>query len=881
MDNTSYQPKPHSKMLWRLIFLCLPAIAFMLLMLQSADAYYAVLQTQHIRYTIYFALGILSSCALFSGRMRFIPITLILLLLLYIAHIILDNFAIGEFDSFFLSVRFKLFYVIFILGWTCGWGFARLRYFPIILSFILILVNLTFVSKVVDVNFEKILLSFAPILLFSFYIIYMAEAIRNIEKRKRTWLYFLKRLIAFSAIMVLLLGLSSLMLTGAFRAVEKEWGNSGKSSDDSLLSRNQDSTFNVKESLRPRETFNSGKGDPIPVLVAYIDNFLQDADGNFYTGEHGGLIPNPLYLTAYHLPKFDTFTETFERDSIVPYDDLFKPDPSKIPLYFAETDSSVLVNAMSNQYRKVVTTDVYKIQLAPNEFVSPTTAFFCQPISVEKDFKNEFSSAYRTQSYVSDLNSAYFVYPSRDLDMQRFQMQRFNILDMAGDYSSVPKDFYDYYTEMPTGSYFDSIQSLAKEITMYSETVADKLLAVRDFFMAKDDYGEAVFKYSENPGIPGIPSASKLAHFLFESHTGYCAHYAGAALFLLRANGIPSRVTVGFATVDRSTKNQGWYWFYEDQAHAWVQVFFPEYGWLDFDFTMGNEGMEEAPTADGTPPTQPQKAYFAGKGMVTAVDTIRKQVSLNLKRMIYHDREYSYEFDQPVLLDMRVATIEKDSLKLTLSQVQKGDSALAISFAEVLRELTPTPQQSATEVLDMLPHLIPTDELHIDGEEQKKLEDFFQQNKKESEYLSIKAMAFILLIIIAVLILALLVTPTIIFKYYKSRASGKKSFETKTFYSYRSAMFLLNQLGCTRDDLTPLEFAKTKVDPTYGTDFTSFMVVYLKLKYAGQPLNEQEKELVQSFYKEFEAKVKANHKFGYRFRRFLNFYTAIKEVSKV
>ncbi|MDR0661308.1 MAG: transglutaminase-like domain-containing protein [Prevotellaceae bacterium] len=874
MDNTTYQPKSYSRMLWRLIFLCLPTIAFMLLMLQSADAYYAVLQTQHIRYTIYFALGILSSCALFSGRMRFIPITLILLLLLYIIHLLLDNFTIGEFDSFFLSVRFKLFYIVFILGWICGWGFARLRYFPIILSFLLILVNLTFVSKVVEINFEKILLSFAPILLFSFYIIYMAEAIRNIENRKRSWLYFLKRLVAFSAIMVLLLGLSSLLLTGAFREVEKEWGNSGKSSDDSLLSRNQDSTFNVKESLQPRETFNSGKGDPIPVLVAYIDNFLE--------GVNGELIPNPLYLTANHLPKFDTFTETFERDSIVPYDDLFKPDPSKIPLYFTETDSMVLVNAMSDQFRKVVTTDVYKIQLAPNEFVSPTTAFFCQPISVEKDFKSEFSSAYRTQSYVSELNSAYFVYPSRDLNMQRFQMRRFNILDMAGDYSAVPKDFYDYYTEMPTGSYFDSILSLAKEITMYSETVADKLLAIRDFFMAKDDYGEAVFKYSENPGIPGIPSASKLAYFLFESHTGYCAHYAGAALFLLRANGIPSRVTVGFATVDRSSKNPGWYWFYEDQAHAWVQVYFPEYGWLDFDFTMGNEDMEEAPTADGTPPTQPQKAYFAGKGTVTAVDTIRKQLSLNLKRMIYHDREYSYEYDQPILLDMRVATIEKDSLMLKLSQVNKGDSALAISFAEALAELPPSPEQSAMEVISMLPHLIPTDELHIDGKEKKKPEDFFHQDKQQPGYhLSLKSMALILLIAFIALILALLATPTVIFRHYKSRAFGKKSFETKTFYSYRAAMFLLNQLGCTRDDLTPLEFAKIKVDPTYGTDFTSFMVVYLRLKYAGKPLNEQEKKLVQSFYKEFEVKVKVSYKFGYRFRRFLNFYTAIKEVSKV
>lgn len=872
MDNVSHKTKPFTLAIWRLLFLCLPTIAFVLLMLKSADAYYALLQSQYIRYTIYFALGIISSCLLFSGRMRFIPITLVLLLLIYIVHTILDGFAIGEFDSFFLSVRFRLFYILFLFGWICGWGFARIRYFPIILSFLLILVNLFFVSKVTDVNFEKILLSFAPILLFSFYIIYMSEAIRNIESKKKTWFYLLKRLVAFSAVMVLLLALSSFLLTGAFRAVEKEWSNNGQSSDENLLFRNSDSTFNVRESLQTKDRFNSGKGNPLPVLVAYIDNFFEGANGE--------PIPNPLYLTAYHLPKFDTYTETFERDSLVPYDDLFKPDPSKIPLYFTEIDSTVLVNAMSDTYRKVVTTDVYKVQLSPNEFVSPSTAFFCQPISVEKDFKSEFSSAYRTMSYVSELNSAYFVYPSRDLELQQFQMQRFNLLSEVGDYSSVPKDFYDYYTEMPKGTYLDSIRNLASEITMHSETVADKLLAIRDFFMAKDDYGEAVFKYHDNPGIPGIPSASKLTNFLFNTHSGYCAHYAGASLFLLRACGIPSRVTVGFATVDRSTKNQGWYWFYEDQAHAWVQVYFPEYGWLDFDFTIGNEDMEEAPTADGTPPSQPQKAHFAGKGMITAVDTVRKQITLNLKRMIYHDREYHYDEDQPIRLDMRVATIEKDSLKLQLSQVHEGDSALAISFAEVLEKLAPTPEQSAEEVFGMLPRLMPTDELRIDGKEEKKPEDFFQQENKPSNYPSIKTLALILLIAIGALLFALLITPIVIFKYYKSRAGGKKSFENKTFYSYRAAMFMLNQLGCTRDDLTPLEFVKTKVDPTYGTNFTQFMVVYLKLKYAAQPLNEQEKIIVQSFYKEFVPKVKTVHKFGYRFRKFLNFYTAIREVSK-
>src|SRR5689334_24556482 len=62
---------------------------------------------------------------------------------------------------------------------------------------------------------------------------------------------------------------------------------------------------------------------------------------------------------------------------------------------------------------------------------------------------------------------------------------------------------------------------------------------------------------------------------LFRSK-GYCAYYAGATLFMLRSLGIPSRIAVGFLTEDRSDKNKGWYWYYANQAHAWVQVYFPD-----------------------------------------------------------------------------------------------------------------------------------------------------------------------------------------------------------------------------------------------------------------------------------------------------------------
>ncbi|MGV2480712.1 UNVERIFIED_CONTAM: transglutaminase domain-containing protein, partial [Salmonella enterica subsp. enterica serovar Weltevreden] len=91
--------------------------------------------------------------------------------------------------------------------------------------------------------------------------------------------------------------------------------------------------------------------------------------------------------------------------------------------------------------------------------------------------------------------------------------------------------------------------------------------------------------------------------FLFENRKGYCAYFAGATLFMLRSLGIPSRAAAGFSTTDRSSKNPGWYWFYQDQAHAWVQVYYQGYGWIDFDTTIPDVNTQQASQPDGTPPT--------------------------------------------------------------------------------------------------------------------------------------------------------------------------------------------------------------------------------------------------------------------------------------
>jgi protein-glutamine gamma-glutamyltransferase len=90
------------------------------------------------------------------------------------------------------------------------------------------------------------------------------------------------------------------------------------------------------------------------------------------------------------------------------------------------------------------------------------------------------------------------------------------------------------------------------------------------------------FTYSEQPGFtPGLPP---LVGFVMDTKTGYCQHFAGAMALMARLLGIPARVAAGFVP----GKYQEDFWQVTDHdAHTWVEVWFPRYGWLPFDPTPG------------------------------------------------------------------------------------------------------------------------------------------------------------------------------------------------------------------------------------------------------------------------------------------------------
>ena len=852
----------------KIVFLLLPTLLLCFFLLWNANQFYVViLKNQAFRQAIYLGLGMLGAALFYHFRFRFLPTVVLLIGGLYLAYKGIDAVSVGEFDTFFASVQFLIFAILFTLGWFIGWGFTQLRYFSVVVSAVFLLLCVVLLSRQNELFFvfnkqaglKEYARLFGPAVLYCIYIIFTTELIyRYRHYDGPVWWSLAKRLVGFLLLAALLFAGVLYFQRQQIRETLAAFGGGGKEGDNSMLEKNKDNTFDLKQYSQLSGSL--GRSNQL-LFAAHINHFFPHSQ-----------VPNPLYMTAFYYSRFDTATQTFERDSLLPRNDLFEPDPSAIPLFATRTDSSVLTDALTEKLRGTVDVEVYKTALSPASFVAPSLAFFVQPITVEKDFRDKFKSAYRAKSYISELNSAYFVYNAPDTAIRQFQQQRFQVLRQVRNYAGVDPELLRYYTKMPQGEQFRRIRHLADSIAKGQTLPVDKVLAVRDFFLAKDANGKAVFSYTDNPGIPDIPNASRLKYFLFESHKGYCAYYAGATLFLLRAMGIPSRITVGFMTVDRSSNNKGWYWFYADQAHAWVQVYFPGYGWLDFDTTVGNEGARRSPQPDGTPPMQPPKAYLAADGVIIKVDTLHQKAALSFAHFVFHDKEYRLAQPKQLVMDLSVASIQKDSVFIRLQDVQAGDSATAVSYAEVFKDLSV--RGSAAAVAGHFPNPAPIDELHIKKQYQEQPQTEAPKNRQQQATdwrQLLVGLGLVVLLIVALLLL----WPQFVFWYYKVRYHFAASGRAKAYWAYRCAGYYAHMVFRPKKTEETYQQYARQVDWQFGTGFSRFMNIYQKLKYSGQQVSVTEAEVLNGFLPAFLGRVRRQVAFGQRLKAFLKIFRSI------
>jgi transglutaminase-like putative cysteine protease len=116
---------------------------------------------------------------------------------------------------------------------------------------------------------------------------------------------------------------------------------------------------------------------------------------------------------------------------------------------------------------------------------------------------------------------------------------------------------------------------LARQVTAGAATNYDRARALETYLREH---------YAYTLDLPAVKPADPVAGFLFEARRGNCEYFAAAMAVMLRTVGIPARLVNGFETGDYNRVGRDFIVRGRD-AHSWVEVYFPRYGWVPFDAT--------------------------------------------------------------------------------------------------------------------------------------------------------------------------------------------------------------------------------------------------------------------------------------------------------
>jgi protein-glutamine gamma-glutamyltransferase len=141
-----------------------------------------------------------------------------------------------------------------------------------------------------------------------------------------------------------------------------------------------------------------------------------------------------------------------------------------------------------------------------------------------------------------------------------------------------PPSIAEQYLRLPPLD--QRVPQLAAQITKSASNDFDKAAAIENHLRTR-------FGYTLQ--LPQAPVKDPIANFLFERKQGHCEYFASAMAVMLRTIGIPSRVVTGFRS-DEFNDLTGNYVVRAKDAHAWVEAYFPGYGWETFDPTPAGNG---------------------------------------------------------------------------------------------------------------------------------------------------------------------------------------------------------------------------------------------------------------------------------------------------
>lgn len=154
-------------------------------------------------------------------------------------------------------------------------------------------------------------------------------------------------------------------------------------------------------------------------------------------------------------------------------------------------------------------------------------------------------------------------------------------VQLRDDQTSYPDYISERYLQLPE-TVPQRVFDLAEQVATGSTNAYDAAKAIETFLRG----------YRYNDRIEG-PQAGQdgVDYFLFDEKQGYCNYYASAMAVMLRHLGIPARIAAGYATGEY-IEESAVYRVRNRDAHTWVEVFFPTYGWVEFEPTASEPVLE-------------------------------------------------------------------------------------------------------------------------------------------------------------------------------------------------------------------------------------------------------------------------------------------------
>lgn len=176
------------------------------------------------------------------------------------------------------------------------------------------------------------------------------------------------------------------------------------------------------------------------------------------------------------------------------------------------------------------------------------------------------------------------------------------VVDPAGlreSYKNTDIQLADYnisekYVQLP--------ESLPQRVFDLTDSIVAEKQTVYDQVKSIETYLSLEFPYTNEPDLSKVKSEDFVDGFLFELQEGYCDYYSTAMVVMVRSLGIPARWVKGFSPgqlpeelLDEfipedellNEDTSGTYVVRNADAHSWVEVYFPGYGWIPFEPTSG------------------------------------------------------------------------------------------------------------------------------------------------------------------------------------------------------------------------------------------------------------------------------------------------------